>query len=118
MTKSFSSILIPHDIEVNDDYIQIIMKDIDVVNYSYDELNEAWYIHSPTSAIGSLKKTDYPVVLAESLLPFWSSVAPLMIKGFLRKETEMKLPEKPSEERTERQSFGIIDEDNEDLSKY
>lgn len=113
MTKSHSPILIPHDIEVNDTHIQIIMKDIDIVNYSYEQLNDAWVIHSPTSAIGSLKKTDYPVVLAESLLPFWSSVAPLMIKGYLRKETEMKIPDKPSKERTERESAGIIEEDDE-----
>ena len=113
MTKSYSPILIPHDIEVTDTHIQIIMKDVDVVNYSYEELNDAWVIHSPTSAIGSLKKTDYPVVLAESLLPFWSSVAPLMIKGYLRKETEMKIPVKPSKERTERESAGIIEEEDE-----
>ena len=115
LTKSFAPILIPHDIEVDDNHIQIIMKDIDVVNYSYEQLNDAWYIHSPTSAIGSLKKTDYPVVLAESLLPFWSPVAPLMITGNLRKEKTMDMPKKPSDEKVEEQSVGIIDADDEDM---
>ena len=115
LTKSFAPILIPHDIEIDDKYIQIIMKDVDVVNYSYEQLNDAWYIHSPTSAIGSLKKTDYPLVLAESLLPFWSPVAPLMISGNVRKEKTMDMPKKPTEEKVEEQSVGILEADDEDM---
>lgn len=115
LTKAFAPILIPHDIEVSENHIQIIMKDIDIVNYSYEQLNDAWVIHSPTSAVGSLKKTDYPVVLAESLLPFWSAVAPLMISGNIRKETEMKIPDNPSRNRTESQSGGVIEEDDENI---
>jgi len=112
LTKSFAPVLLPHDIEVNDSHIQIIMKDLDVVSYEYEKFNDCWMIHSPTSAIGSLKKADYPVILAESLQPYWSPLAPLMIEGYLQK-AEMDMPKKPTEEQMEEGSAGIIEEDDE-----
>jgi hypothetical protein len=63
--------------------------------------------------MGDLTKTDYPVVLAESLMPFWSSVAPLMVKGVVSKKVEVDMPKKPTEEQMEEGSAGIIDDDDE-----
>ena len=101
MTKSFPPILIPHDIEISDSQIQIVLKGIDTVVYEMEELNDTWVLHSPTSTMGALTKTDYPVILSESLFPFWSSVAPLLVKGYLRKATEVDMPKKPTDEQME-----------------
>ena len=114
MTKSFPPILIPHDIEISDSQIQIVLKGIDTVVYEMEELNDTWVLHSPTSTMGALTKTDYPVILSESLFPFWSSVAPLLVKGYLRKATEVDMPKKPTDEQMEEGSAGILEEDDEE----
>ena len=113
MTKSFAPILVPHDIEIGDSEIQIIMKGIDTVVYNMEQVGDMWVAHSPKSTMGDLTKTDYPVILAESLMPFWSSVAPLMMKGIVTKKVEVDMPKKPTEEEMEEGSAGIIDDDDE-----
>lgn len=115
LTKSFGPLLIPHDIDITENSIDIILSDIDVVKYEYEKLEDMWVIHSPKSTIGDITKTDYPVILSESLLPFWGAIAPLMIKGYLKKEEKLDMPKLPSKEKTEEQSAGIIDRDDEDL---
>ena len=113
MTKSFEPLLIPHDIECSEGEIQIILKDIDIVRYQVEDLDGMWCVHSPKSTMGDMTKSDYPVVLAESLLPYWSSVAPLMMKGILTKATELDMPKKPTDEQMDEGSAGIIEEDDE-----
>ena len=113
MTKSFAPILVPHDIEISDSQIQIVLKGVDTVVYNMEEVGDVWCVHSPKSTMGDLTKTDYPVVLAESLMPFWSAVAPLMVKGFISKQTEVDMPKKPTEAQMEENSAGIIDDDDE-----
>lgn len=113
MTKSFAPILVPHDIEISNSQIQILLKDIDTVYYEMEEIGDAWVVHSPKSSIGDLTKSDYPVILAESLMPFWSAVAPLLVKGILSKKVEVDMPKKPTEEEMEEGSAGIIDEEDE-----
>jgi hypothetical protein len=113
MTKAFAPILVPHDIQIHDEEIQIVLNDVDTVVYKMEEVGDAWVVHSPKSTMGDLTKTDYPVVLAESLMPFWSSVAPLMVKGLVTKKVEVDMPKKPTEEEMEEGSAGIIDDDDE-----
>jgi hypothetical protein len=113
MTKSFGPILVPHDIQITDSEIQVLLNEIDTVVYKMEEVGDAWFVHSPKSTMGDITKTDYPVVLAESLLPFWSSVAPLMVKGIVTKKVEVDMPKKPTEEEMEEGSAGIIDDDDE-----
>jgi len=113
ITKSFTPIIIPHDIEYVDNEMHIVLKDVDTVRYQIEEIGDMWCLHTPKSTMGDLTKTDYPVVLAESLMPFWSSVAPLLIKGVLRKETESNVvPTLPSKKRTEDQSAGVLEEED------
>jgi hypothetical protein len=114
MTKAFAPILVPHDIEISDSQIQIVLKGVDTVVYNMEEVGDVWCVHSPKSTMGDLTKTDYPVVLAESLMPFWSSVAPLMVKGIISKQTESDvMPKLPSKKRTENQSGGVLEADDE-----
>jgi len=114
MTKSFSPILIPHDIEIQNNQLQIVLKDVDVVKYEIEDMEGVWCIHSPKSTMGDMLKSDYPVILAESLMPFWSAVAPLMMKGYVSKESELDMPKKPTKEQMEEESAGILEEDDEE----
>jgi len=113
ITKSFKPLLIPHDIECSEGEIQIILKDIDTVHYQVEDLDGMWCIHSPRSTMGDMTKSDYPVILAESLMPYWSSIAPLMMKGILTKTTEVDMPKKPTEEQMDEGSAGILEENDE-----
>ena len=107
LTKSFTPIIIPHDIEYSESKLQIVLKEIDTVTYQVEQLNDAWYIHSPEASMGVLSKSRYAVNLAESLQPYWGSVSPLMIGGNL-----VKLDEEPEEEPEE--SAGILEEEDEE----
>lgn len=95
MTKSFAPLLIPHDIEYNDGVLQVILKGVDTVSYQVTHMDDNWYLHDPSSALGDLTKSNYSLTLAESLHPFWHSVAPLMLDGHLVK-TEMDEKKVPS----------------------
>ena len=88
------------------------MKDLDVVSYEYEKFNDCWMIHSPTSAIGSLKKADYPVILAGEPSTVLVATRTSNDRGLLQK-AEMDMPKKPSEEQMEEGSAGIIEEDDE-----
>lgn len=108
MTKSFAPLLIPHDIEYNDGVLQVILKGVDTVSYQVTHMDDNWYLHDPSSALGDLTKSNYSLTLAESLHPFWHSVAPLMLDGHLVK-TEMDEKKVPSRKRQEEQSAGVLD---------
>jgi len=113
LTKSFTPIIMPHDLEIIDDELLIHINDVDIVKYKFEQFEDNWFIHSPKSSLSGIMKNDYPVVLSQSLMPFWSSVAPLMIKGIVTKKTELDMPKKPTEEQMEEESAGLIDEDDE-----
>tara|TARA_R110002033_G_scaffold35063_5_gene73054 strand:- start:936 stop:1934 length:999 start_codon:yes stop_codon:yes gene_type:complete len=110
ITKSFKPILIPHDIDYDGKVLKILLNDVDSVSYKVTNENDNWYIHDPISALGDLCKSNYSLVLAESLQPYWQSVAPLMLQGHLVKMDEEPANRKEQEE----EAAGILDEDDED----
>jgi len=112
LTKSFSPIQIPHELDLHSEGIVIRLQDVDEVIYKAEKVEDAWYIHSPFSTTGVMHKQDYPVTLAESLLPYWGSVAPLLLDGHLRKQ-DVTNKKPPSRERQERQSAGVLDAEDE-----
>jgi len=112
MTKSFAPILIPHDLEYNDGVLQVILKGVDTVSYQVTRMDDNWYIHNPSSALGDLTKSNYSLTLAESLHPYWHTLAPLMLEGHLVK-MDMMEEKPPSRERQDRQSAGVLDEEDE-----
>ena len=111
LTKNFSPILIPHDIEFNNETIQVILKGLDTVTYQVERIGNNWYLHTPSSALGDLTKSNYSITLAESLYPYWHTVAPLMIEGHLTK-SNIVMDEKdiPSRKKQEEQSAGVLEE--------
>ena len=110
ITKSFTPILIPHDIDYDGKVLKILLNEVDSVSYKVTNENDNWYIHDPISALGDLCKSNYSLVLAESLQPYWQAVAPLMLQGYLVKMDEEGANRKEQEE----EAAGILDEDDED----
>ena len=118
MTKSFAPILIPHDLEYNDGVLQVILKGVDTVSYQVSRIEDNWYLHNPSAALGDLTKSNYSLTLAESLHPYWHSVAPLILEGHLVKSSVMDEEEIPTREQQEDESAGILEEkDNNRLLK-
>ena len=112
MTKSLNPIIIPHDIEYNDGVIQVILKNIDTVSYQVSRIEDQWYLHSPSAALGDLTKSNYSLTLAESLHPYWHTLAPLMLEGHLIKSKVIDEEEIPNREQEEEESAGILDEND------
>tara|TARA_R110000803_G_scaffold116030_1_gene184642 strand:- start:511 stop:1182 length:672 start_codon:yes stop_codon:yes gene_type:complete len=110
MTKSFAPILIPHDLEYNDGVLQVILKDVDTVSYQVSRIEDHWYLHNPSAALGDLTKSNYSLTLAESLHPYWHPLAPLMLEGHLVKSNVMDEEEIPTREQQEDESAGILEE--------
>ena len=108
LTKSFNPILIPHDIEYNNHKLKIILKDIDTVEYDVVQQNNLWYLENPHTSLSDLRKTSYPITLAESINPYWTSIAPLLFDGYLQK-TDIEIAKPPSRKRQDKQSAGILD---------
>ena len=112
LTKSFSPILIPHDVDIEDNKLKIILKDIDTVNYEVEYIEDKWYLQNVTTDMGDLRKSNYSLSLADSLQPFWEPIASLMLQGYIKK-LEMKEKKPPSRKRQEKQSAGVLDADDE-----
>lgn len=112
LTKSFSPILIPHDIDLEGDQIKVILKDIDTVNYTVENIGDKWFLQSATTDLGDLYKSNYSLNLADSLQPYWGPLASLMVQGYLQK-LEMDEKHPPSRKRQENQSAGVLDADDE-----
>ena len=114
LTKSFPPVLIPHDIDFDGNIIKILLNDIDIVEYTANEFNGAWYLNEPVCVMGDLKKSNYSLQLSESLRPFWSPVATLMLKGYVEKldeEDEINVvPKKVDPKRIKRESAGVLDQ--------
>jgi len=111
LTKSLTPILVPHDIEYDNNKLKVILKDVDTVEYDVVSYGNLWYLENPSTALSGMVKSNYPVTLAESMYPYWSAVAPLMFDGHLVKRDV--LDEKPpSRKRQDKQSAGILDADD------
>jgi len=114
LTKSYSPIIIPHDIDFDGKVIKIMLEDIDTVEYQVKQWNESWYLQNPSCIMGDLKKSNYSYRLSESLRPFWEPVISLMLKGYVEKmdkDDEINVvPKKIDPKRIERESAGVLDQ--------
>ena len=111
-TKSLSPILQPHDIDYDGRVLKILLEDVDVVEYEiYTSPSlSGWSTLNPVAQMGELSKSQYPIQLAESLRPFWSPVAALMIEGHLTKMAYSDSDEEDEAERIEEDSAGILNQ--------
>ena len=111
LTKSYPPMIIPHDIDFEDNVIKIILKDIDTVEYQVKQWNESWYLQNPSCVMGDLKKNNYSYKLSESLRPFWEPVVSLMLKGYVEKMMYSENEDEEDEaERIEEDSAGVLDQ--------
>ena len=111
-TKSLPPILQPHDIDYDGRVLKILLNDVDIVEYEIytsPSLN-GWSTLNPIAQMGELSKSQYPIQLAESLRPFWSPVAALMIEGHLTKMAYSDSDEEEQAERIEEESAGVLNQ--------
>ena len=108
LTKSFSPIIIPHDINFEDNILKIDIKDIDTIQYKVEKFDNMWYLTNPKCEIGDLTKSRYSYKLCESLSPYWMPIADLLFKGYLT----TKLEDSETEEEEEVESAGILGEND------
>ncbi len=111
LTKSLSPILVPHDIEYDNNKLKVILKDVDTVEYDVVNYGNLWYLENPSTALSGMVKSNYPVTLAESMYPYWGAVAPLMFDGHIVKEGVLD-QKPPSRKRQEKQSAGVLEADD------
>ena len=104
LTKSFEPIIIPHDIDYENNILKIDIEDLDTIQYSVEKFDNMWFLTNPKCEIGDLTKSQYSYKLCESLRPFWSPIADLMFKGYIT----TKLEDSETDESEEVESAGII----------
>ena len=114
LTKSYPPMIIPHDVDLDDGIIKIMLEDIDTVEYQVKKWNDSWYLENPICVMGDLRKSNYSYKLSESLRPFWEPVVSLMLKGYVEKldeedETNV-VPKKVDPKRIKRESAGVLDQ--------
>ena len=120
LAKSHPLIAVSFDLELQNDRFRVGFEGIDDVIYKLDSGNSGIWAHSPISVMGELSHSDYPVILAESVRPLWSQALSLMQKGVDIEgkgsgdiETDHSMNNAKDRKRTEKESAGIIDADDE-----
>ena len=120
LAKSHPLIAVSFDLEQQDDRIRVGFEGIDDVFYKLDSNQSGTWAHSPISVMGELSHSEYPVILAESVRPLWSQALSLMQKGVYMEskesskvETDHSMNDPKDRKRTEEESAGIIEAEDE-----
>ena len=108
LTKSHPIIPVEYSMKIEDERIILSFPELDDVIYKMEQHRAGRWVHSPVSSLGQLMKSEYPTLLAESVRPLWSEAVALMVKGV--KARSMTDPK--HRERSEEESAGIIDADD------
>jgi hypothetical protein len=91
LAKSTPNLHFPHDIDIQDDTIIVkTMVDNDVF-YTLEKSDLGYWVHSPRTVLSEFGESDYSIRLSDSLKPYWSQVASMMLKGKVEKRP---IPEK------------------------
>ena len=120
LAKSHPLIAVSFQIEQKNGHVKVGFEGVDEVIYKLDSSHSGSWAHSPISVIGELSQSDYPVILAESVRPLWSQALSLMQKGIDIEdkesgevETEHSMNDSKDRKRTEKESAGIIEAEDE-----
>lgn len=113
LTKSHPVIPIAFDLNVDNDRITLSFPEVDDVVYRMEHSVHGTWAHSPKSTLGELMKSDYPLLLAESLRPLWGQAASLVLKG-VEATTGRSMSDEKDRERAEEDSGGVIEAESED----
>lgn len=85
MTKGYTPIIIPHDVVIKQQTVEIHIPHIeDVVIYKTHQWDNHWVLDKPISIVNDLKDSDYTVHMAESLRPFWQPVVAMSLNHLVK----------------------------------
>ena len=91
LAKSVPNLHFPHDVDIEDNTL-IVKTCIDNdVFYTLEKSDLGYWVHSPRTLLSEFGESDYSIRLSESLKPYWSQVASMMLKGKVEKRP---IPEK------------------------
>ena len=117
LAKSDPVIPVPFDLTLGEEHLTVSLHKVDDVVFKMETGRYGTWVHSPKTALGEITKSDYALLLAESVRPLWSEAASLMMKGVEKKadiEESARSMSKPKHRKhSEKESAGIIDADDE-----
>lgn len=121
LAKSHPLIPVPYELQYENERLVVAFEGIDDVIYKLESTHTGVWPHSPYSLMGDLSKSEYPILLAESLKPLWSQAASLIKKGVYMDNKEKKkfnldhaMTDSKDREETEEESAGIIEAEDDD----
>ena len=91
LAKSTPNLHFPHDIDIEDNTIIVKTMIENDVFYTLEKSDLGYWVHSPRTLLSEFGESDYSIRLSESLKPYWSQVASMMLKGKVEKRP---IPEK------------------------
>jgi len=83
------------------------------VTYKIESFDSAWHLYEPKSELGDMYKSDYPVQIAESISAYWAPFVPLLMEEVLVKAQDKP----PNIEEQQKESAGLLDEEDERILK-
>jgi len=107
LSKSLEPLHLPHDVKIIDDSILVKMYHDNVI-YNLKKTQDGYWASTPKTALSDISTNDYSIRLSESLRPFWTQVASMLLKGKIeRVEEEDQIPD-DTEETMEEESAGLL----------
>jgi hypothetical protein len=91
LAKSVPNLHFPHDVDIEDNTLIVKTCIHNDVFYTLEKSDLGYWVHSPRTLLSEFGESDYSIRLSDSLKPFWSQVASMMLKGKVEKRP---IPEK------------------------
>tara|TARA_R100001163_G_scaffold25194_2_gene20747 strand:- start:9291 stop:14843 length:5553 start_codon:yes stop_codon:yes gene_type:complete len=91
LAKSVPNLHFPHDIDIEEDTLVVKTMIDNDVTYTLEKSDLGYWVHSPKTVLSDMGESSYAIELSESLKPYWSQVASMMLKGKVEKRP---IPEK------------------------
>jgi len=110
LSKSYTHLHFPHDVEVKDDTVTVHTPDGNQVFYTLAKSDGGYWVHSPKTILSDMGEDYYSIMLSESLKPFWGQVASMLLKGKIERVAD-PIPSKEAQDDIEEDSDELDDED-------
>lgn len=98
LAKSIPNLHFPHNIEINDDTLIVKTYSDNDVFYTLEKSDLGYWAHSPRTILSDMGESRYSITLSESLKPYWSQVASMLLKGKIEKKP---IPEKKPQDKAQ-----------------
>lgn len=86
LAKSTPNLHFPHNIDIEDNTIIVKTYTENDVFYTIEKSDMGYWVHSPRTTLSDIGESTYSIRLSESLKPYWSQVASMLLKGKIEKK--------------------------------